>query len=93
MTYPSDLFNDPVEDDTVYDIASCTKVISTTSATMKLYDAGLIHLDDKITKWLPQAGNNGKENITIKHLLLHNAGLPPDYPFAPEPPASNHVTK
>ena len=48
---------------------------------MKLYEDGLINLDDKLIQFVPQANNNGKEEITIRNLLLHNAGLPADYPF------------
>lgn len=72
-------------DDTLYDMASCTKVVAATSAVMKLYDMGLIQLEDKITKWVPEADNNGKGDITIKNLLLHNAGLPPDCPYVDLP--------
>jgi len=48
---------------------------------MKLYEQGLINLDDKWVKYVPQANNNGKDAITIRHLLLHSAGFAPDYPF------------
>ena len=60
-------------------MASLTKVISTTSAVMRLYEEGKIGLDDKMVKYLPQANNNGKDQITIRNLLLHNAGLPVKY--------------
>lgn len=84
-TYPGDDYNLPVRDDTVWDMASCTKVIACTSATMKLYEWGLIKLDDKLIKYVPQANNHGKDQITIRNLLLHNAGLAADYPFGPVP--------
>ncbi|MBI5021814.1 MAG: serine hydrolase [Ignavibacteriales bacterium] len=61
---------------TVYDIASVTKVIATTSAIMRLYDEEKIRLDDLVMKYIPEFGNNGKEKITIRNLLLHNGGLP-----------------
>jgi len=48
---------------------------------MKLYEEGLIGLDDKLIQYVPEADNNGKDQITIRNLLLHNAGLPADYPF------------
>lgn len=48
---------------------------------MKLYEEGLLNLDDKLIQYVPLADNNGKDQITIKNLLLHNAGLPADYPF------------
>ena len=93
MTYPGDLFNDPVTYDTLYDLASVTKVVSTTSAVMKLYERGLMALDDKISKWIPEFDNHGKGDITVKNLLLHNSGLPADYPFAPDGETFWGVTK
>ncbi len=63
---------------TMYDLASLTKVIATTTATMICYDRGLFKLDDKVAKYLPQFGVNGKENVTIRNLLLHDSGLRPD---------------
>ncbi|MBS4028946.1 MAG: serine hydrolase [Ignavibacteriales bacterium] len=64
------------ETNTLFDIASLTKVIATTSAIMKLYDDGKISLDDAVTKFIPQFALNGKEKITLRNLLLHNSGLP-----------------
>ena len=62
---------------TIFDLASVSKVVGTTTAVMMLYDQGKMDLDDKVTKYLPGFGNNGKENITIRNLLLHNSGLAP----------------
>ncbi len=63
---------------TMFDLASCTKVVATTTAAMICYDRGLFNIDDKVSEYLPQFGNNGKENITIRNLLVHDSGLPPD---------------
>ncbi len=60
---------------TIYDLASVTKVVATTTAAMLCYDRKLFSLDDKVVKYIPEFGVNGKENITIKNLLLHNSGL------------------
>lgn len=65
----------------IFDLASLTKVVATTSSIMKLYDEGEIKLDDKVAKYIPLFANKGKENITIKNLLLHNSGLPSWKPF------------
>ena len=65
-----------VTKNTVYDLASLTKVIATTTATMLCYDRGLFDLDAPVIKYIPEFGKNGKDNITIKNLLLHNSGLP-----------------
>lgn len=62
---------------TPFDLASVTKVIATTTATMLCYDKGLFKLDDKVIKYLPKFRTNGKQNITIRNLLVHNSGLPP----------------
>lgn len=81
LTYPGDPFSTPVTDDTLYDIASLSKVVATTSCAMKLYEQGLLGLDDLWVKYVPEANNNGKGAITIRNLLLHNAGFTEDYPF------------
>ena len=66
-----------VNSNTLYDLASLTKVVATTSAVMKLYDDGRIQLDDPVVRYIPAFGNRGKEKITIRNLMLHNGGLPP----------------
>lgn len=68
--------SEDVTDSTIYDLASLTKVIGTTSAIMKLLDEGKINLDDRVVKYIPEFSSNNKENITISNLLLHNSGLP-----------------
>lgn len=60
----------------IFDLASVSKVVGTTSAAMILIQEGKLNLDDKVIKFLPQFNNNGKDNITIRNLLLHNSGLP-----------------
>jgi len=65
-----------VTKNTIYDIASLTKVIATTTAVMICYDKNLFSLDDPVVKYLPEFSQNGKEKVTIKNLLLHNSGLP-----------------
>jgi len=74
--YRYDVNSDTVSKTTLYDLASLTKVVSTTSAVMLLYDRGKLKLEDKVVKYLPQFNNHGKGKITIKNLLLHNSGLP-----------------
>ncbi len=65
-----------VKTNTMYDLASVSKIIATTTAAMICVDRGLFKLDDKVSKFIPQFSSNGKENITIRNLLLHNSGLP-----------------
>jgi CubicO group peptidase (beta-lactamase class C family) len=74
--YTYDPESQKVNSHTIYDLASLTKVIATTTATMICYDRNLFSLDEKVVKYIPQFGVNGKDHITIKNLLLHNSGLP-----------------
>ncbi|MCH7612035.1 MAG: serine hydrolase [Candidatus Marinimicrobia bacterium] len=67
----------------IFDLASITKVIATTSVVMKLVEAGQLNLDEKVVTYLPAFKGKQpeyfqqKSEITIKHLLTHTAGLPP----------------
>jgi len=63
-------------DATVYDLASLTKVIATTSAVMLLFEAGRIDLDAPVQRYLPHWWGEGKERVTLRHLLTHTSGLP-----------------
>jgi beta-N-acetylhexosaminidase len=67
----------PVTDSTIYDLASLTKVIATTSALMMLIDDRLVSLDDPVARHIREwRGSPAKERVTIRNLLLHNSGLP-----------------
>lgn len=74
--YTYDKGSEKVYPFTLYDLASLTKVVATTTAAMICYDRKLFSLEDKVVKYIPEFGANRKENITIKNLLLHNSGLP-----------------
>ncbi len=78
---PTYIDKSPVEITDLYDIASMTKVLSTTLAIMKLDENKSINLDDKASKYLPWLNNSNKSEITIAQLLTHNAGLKPFIPF------------
>ena len=69
----------PADTRSIYDLASLTKVVGTTTAAMLLVDEGRLDLDASVVDYLPwwAAGDPGKENVTVRHLLLHRAGLPP----------------
>ena len=73
--YTYDSKSPKVSTETIFDLASVTKVVATTTAAMICYDRKLFSLDDKVVKYIPEFGVNGKENITISNLLLHNSGL------------------
>ncbi len=67
----------PMRRDTIFDLASLTKPIATTTAIMLLVEEGRIALDDPVAKTLPAFADRGKEAVTIRHLLSHSAGLKP----------------
>jgi CubicO group peptidase (beta-lactamase class C family) len=66
-----------VDEHTVYDLASLTKVVGTTTALMVLYDEGKIDLDAPVRQYLPAFSGGAKDRVTIRHLLTHHSGLPP----------------
>ena len=66
----------PVAPDTLYDLASLTKVCATTPAILRLVAAGKLSIDEPVQNWLPQFTGTGKDLVTVRHLLAHNAGLP-----------------
>ena len=67
--------------DTVFDCASLTKVVATTSSLMKLFEEGRFRLNDKITDYIPEF-QGGKSDITLRKLFTHFSGLQPDVPLA-----------
>jgi uncharacterized protein YbbC (DUF1343 family) len=69
--------------DTIFDAASLTKVIATTSSLMKLFEQGKVRLNDKVTDYLP-GFQHGNSAITVRHLLTHFSGLRPDLDLKPE---------
>jgi len=81
----------PIDDNSIFDLASLTKVVGTTSAAMLLYDKGELDLNTKVKDYLPQFGNNGKDEIVVKNLLLHNSGLPAWKPFYKDYQTSEEV--
>ena len=73
----------PMTEDTIFDAASLTKVIATTSAIMKLFEDGKIGLNDPVTKYLPDF-QGGKSSITVRDLMVHFSGLRPDVDLKPK---------
>ncbi|MCG7853994.1 MAG: serine hydrolase, partial [Methanosarcinaceae archaeon] len=66
---------------TIFDLASLTKVIATTTAVMQLAEDGKISMKDPVSKYWPEFGANGKEEITVQNLLTHYSGMRPDLPL------------
>ncbi|HET6177342.1 MAG TPA: serine hydrolase [Candidatus Sulfotelmatobacter sp.] len=69
---------EPNSVDTIYDLASLTKVIATTTAVMQLVEQGKVRMNDPVAKYLPEFAQNGKDDITVRQLLTHYSGLEPD---------------
>ena len=68
--------------DTVFDLASLTKPLITATAVMQLYQHGKLSPNDPVSLYLPDFSANGKQDITIRQLLTHYSGLPPDLALA-----------
>ncbi len=64
--------------DTIFDLASLTKCVVTTTAIMQLVERGQIRLKDPVAVYLPQFASNGKQDVTVRELLTHFSGLAPD---------------
>lgn len=64
--------------DTIFDMASLTKPLMTAASVVQLCEQGRLSFNDPVTKYLPEFGANGKQDITIRQLLTHYSGLPPD---------------
>ena len=67
----------PMTQATIFDLASLTKPIATTTAVLQLVHAGAIALDDPVAKFLPPFSERDKDLVTIRHLLTHSSGLKP----------------
>ena len=67
----------PMRRDTIFDLASLTKPLATTSALMLLVRDGAVDLDDPVAKHLPAFAERDKDRVTIRHLLTHGSGLKP----------------
>lgn len=66
----------PMERSTVFDLSSVTKVVATTTATMLLVERGLLHLEERVRRIIPEYRGRWKADTTIRHLLTHTSGLP-----------------
>ena len=73
--------------DTIFDLASLTKVIATTSGAMKVFEDGKLRLADKVTDYLPEF-QGGKSDIAIRELMTHFSGFKPDFDL--DPPFSGY---
>ncbi len=69
---------EPMTPNTIFDLASLTKCVATTTSIMKLLQEGRIRLNDPVARYLPEFAQNGKQDITVRELMTHYSGLAPD---------------
>jgi uncharacterized protein YbbC (DUF1343 family)/CubicO group peptidase (beta-lactamase class C family) len=65
--------------DTIFDLASLTKIVATATSIMILVERGKIRLEDSVSRYIPELKGEGREKITIEHLLTHRSGFAPDF--------------
>jgi uncharacterized protein YbbC (DUF1343 family)/CubicO group peptidase (beta-lactamase class C family) len=70
-------------EDTIFDAASLTKVLATTPAVMLLVERGKVQVDTPVKAYIPEFVGEGREAITVRHLLTHTSGLRPGIPAYP----------
>lgn len=66
---------EPMTEDTIFDVASLTKVVATAPAIMRLVEHGQVRIDDPAGRYLPEFRGEGRDAITVRHLLTHTSGL------------------
>jgi CubicO group peptidase (beta-lactamase class C family) len=67
--------------ETIFDLASLTKVVATLPAVLRLADLGEVGLDEPVRRYLPPFAGDGRDNVTVRHLLTHTSGLPAELPL------------
>ena len=70
---------EPMTADTIFDVASLTKVVATATSIMILLERGKVRLSDPLSHYIPEIKGEGRERITIEHLLTHRSGYAPDF--------------
>jgi uncharacterized protein YbbC (DUF1343 family)/CubicO group peptidase (beta-lactamase class C family) len=75
---------EPMTEDTIFDAASLTKVVATAPSIMILADRGSLNIDTPVLRYIPEFASNGKETITVRHLLTHTSGLRPGISARPD---------
>lgn len=73
---------EPMAVDTLFDLASLTKIVATGASIMILVERGKVSLADPVALYIPEFGRFGKERVTVEQLMTHRAGLPPDNEIA-----------
>lgn len=71
----------PIDDNSIYDLASITKISATLPVLMRLYERGYYDLEDELVELVPETMGTNKEHLIVKDILTHKAGLEPWVPF------------
>ncbi|MGS2616066.1 serine hydrolase [Micromonospora sp. LZ34] len=79
-----------MREDTLFDMASISKLF-TAVVTMQLVECGLIELDASVARYMPEFASNGKQAVTLRHLLTHTAGLPAGLNLNPYPTVAQRL--
>lgn len=79
LTYDADA--EETTPDTIFDLASLTKVIATTTLAMRAIDEGSLHLEDAVARWIPEWTASDRQEVTIRDLLSHSSGLTAYLPY------------
>ena len=87
------LFDFKSGDESVFDLASLTKVVATTTAVMILIEKGKLKLKDKLYRFIPGFNVKGKNLITVEDLLRHEAGFKSGLPFKPDETFSSYIKR
>src|SRR6185295_9733228 len=70
---------EPMTTDTIFDLASLTKIVATATSIMILIERGEVRLNDPVVKFIPEMKGEGRDAITIEQLLTHTSGFAPDF--------------
>ena len=70
---------EPMTTDTIFDVASLTKIVATTTSIMILIEEGKVRLSDPLVQFIPEMKGEGRDTITIEQLLTHMTGFAPDF--------------
>lgn len=84
---------EPMTADTIFDLASLTKVVATTPSVMALVEDGAIRLRDPVSRYVPGFERHGKDAVTVEHLLTHVSGLRPYLPLEEEFEGSSEAVR
>jgi uncharacterized protein YbbC (DUF1343 family)/CubicO group peptidase (beta-lactamase class C family) len=70
---------EPMTADTIFDLASLTKVVATTTSIMILIEQGKVRLSDSVVQFIPEMKGDGRDAITVEQLMTHMSGFAPDF--------------